>query len=95
MNKQLVRIVVGLSILIIGLLVVVSCVPGDYQNVEAAGAGAITEDARALANAASFARWEALGQQYSAPAPADIGPTAFTDAARWEASGKGPARSPW
>lgn len=87
MSKQLVRIVVGTSILIIGLLAVVSCVPGDYQNVEAAGAGSFGEDARALADAASLARWQGLGRQFSAPTAAEYEPATAADAARWEARG--------
>ena len=87
MNKKLVEIVIGMSIAIIGILAIVSCVPGEYVSAEAASSGEVPQHAQAQANAASQARWEGLGQKYIAPNRAENAKVGAADAARWEAKG--------
>jgi hypothetical protein len=44
MNKRLLKTAVGLSLVIVGLLAIVSCVPGEYKNAEAASLAIIPAD---------------------------------------------------
>jgi hypothetical protein len=79
-----------ISLVIAGVVALVSCVPGDYNNVEAASAGlsVIPADARAKADAASVARWQGLGQQQALLARVELERGAIATAARWEAAGE-------
>jgi hypothetical protein len=87
MNRQLLRTVLGFTLVVVGLLAIVSCVPGEYNNAEAASLAIIPADARAKADAASLARWDGLGEHYASLARAEIDRGASADVARWEARG--------
>jgi hypothetical protein len=71
MNRQLIKIVVGICILIVGLLAIVTYMPDNFLNVEAAEAG---QDVSAEA-----ARWIGRGDFHLAKADAALD----VEAARW------------
>jgi hypothetical protein len=87
MNKRLLKTVVGLSLVIVGLLAIVSCVPGEYRDAEAASLEVIPTDLIARAGAASLARWQGLGEQYTASSRAEDERAGTADTTRWEARG--------
>jgi hypothetical protein len=88
MRQRLVKIVVGLSLLFVGMLAIVSCVPGDYTNAEAASSSAVSAGVSARADAASLARWEGLGERYAALSRAEHKPDGSADVSRWQAKGE-------
>lgn len=87
MKKQVLKMVVGFGLLMIGLVVLVSCVSGELSAVEATPIGAITAEARPKADAASLARWQGLGHRYTSLTLAARERAEKVETARWEAIG--------
>jgi hypothetical protein len=87
MNKQVLNKVVAVALIFVGVLAIAGCVPGELASVAASSIDAIAPADRELADAASVARWNGLGERYSAAAEGERVDADVAAIARWQAIG--------
>ena len=85
MNRQILNTAMGVALIFVGVLVVAGCVPGELVSVEASSIDAVASADRERASEASVARWEALGDRYSAAHEAERVKAGAAEQARWQA----------